>query len=268
MKKNIFPALKNNKLLIRITILFVTLIISCISYSCLKKNDPPVYAEIPDANFKTYLKTIVPLAFTSDGKFISNHSSVISYGGPMSVRGKKISSLSGIEYFSALRKLDCSNNVIVKLDISKNIALTDIYCGYNKLSTLDVSKNTNLVELNCSKNQITTLDLIKNVNLTELLCFGNHIKAIRLGDNPVLQKIYCPYNQIVILDVSKNNALVELNCKENLQNTVIIVNPEKLSRLYIDDFIKCNHPSIKVFKDNGGELYGTYSEVISSFVCQ
>jgi|GEM_PF-2149249 len=269
MVKNIFTDQKNNKVLMRIIILFVMLIISNMSYSCFKKNDPPpVYAEIPDVNFKTYLKKIVPLAFTSDGKFISNHPSVTSYDGIMNISKKNIASLSGIEYFVSLTKIDCSDNKIVTLDLTKNKELTNLYCTYNKLSDLDLSNNTNLEDLNCSSNQLKILDLRKNINLTKLLCYGNLITTIKLGNNGVLRKVYCPYNQLTILDVSKNKSLIELNCKENLRNTIIIVNPDKLSRLYIDSFVKCNHPSIKAFKDRGGNLYGTFSEVIPPFTCQ
>lgn len=269
MKKNILKALKNKKVSTRILILFIACIVSFISYSCLKKNDPaPVYAEIPDANFKVYLKKIVPLAFTSDGKFISNHPSVISYDEIMSIRKKNIASLTGIEYFTSLTKLDCMDNQLKTLDISKNIALTHLFCGYNELTSLDVTKNINLIKLDCSKNKLTNIDVSKNFNMIEILCFGNFITTLKLGDNEVLRKIYCPYNQLTTLDVSKNKALIELNCKENPSSVIIIVDPNKLSRLYIDSSAKCNHPSIKAFKDRGGDLYGTYSEIIPSFSCQ
>ena len=84
----------------------------------------------------------------------------------------------------------------------------------------------------------------------------------------VLRKIYCPYNQLTLLDVSKNKGLIELNCIDNPRNTVVIIDPNKLSRLYIDSFIICSHPSIKLFKDKGGNLFGTYSEALAPFTCQ
>ncbi|WDF64521.1 leucine-rich repeat domain-containing protein [Flavobacterium sp. KACC 22763] len=244
------------------------LTIANISYSCFKKNDPPpVYAEIPDANFKAYLKTIVPLAFTPDGKFISNHSSVASYDGVISVRRKNITSLSGIEYFTSLTTLDCFDNKISTLNLSKNKALTKIYCIHNKLTQLDLSKNTNLTELNCSNNQLKTLDLSKNYNLTDLICYNNLITTLKFENNEVLRNIHCAYNKLTILDVTKNKALIELNCINNLRNTIVIINPNKLSRLYIDSFIICNHPSIKIFKDRGGNLFGTFSEILPPFTC-
>jgi len=94
-----------NRILIRITLFCTALLVINTFYSCSEKNNvAPIYAEIPDANFKACLRKIVPLAFTADGKFISNHPSVVSYDEIMSIRNKNITSLSGIEYFTSLKK--------------------------------------------------------------------------------------------------------------------------------------------------------------------
>lgn len=246
----------------------MTLIVSYISYSCLKNsNVPPIYSEIPDANFRAYLKTIVPLAFTPDDKFISNHPSVVSYNGTMYASIKKISSLAGIEYFSSLTGLDCTGNQITTLDVSRNLALTRLSCGDNKLSTLDLTKNTNLTILECYDNQLTNLDLSKNTNLEELNCYRNQLTALNLGNNENLRKVLCANNQLIVLDVSRNTGLIELNCLDNLRTTVVIINPNTLSRLYIDPWIKCSHPSIKAFSDRGGNLFGSYFQAIPPFTC-
>jgi hypothetical protein len=54
--------------------------------------------------------------------------------------GGIISNLSGIEYFTALKRLECGMNLLTTLDVSKNTTLTYLYCTYNQLTTLDVSK--------------------------------------------------------------------------------------------------------------------------------
>ena len=266
-------------------ILFTALIISHISYSCFKeKNDisvaeksktanlkianfSPIYAEIPDPNFKAYLKTIVPLAFTSDNKFISNHPSVVSYDKSISIRSEKFTSLSGIEYFISLTRLDCMGNQLTTLDVSKNIALTELFCGDNQLTSLDVSSNTNLKVLVSPYNQLTTLDVSKNTNLKELNCYRNQLTTLTIGENNVLRKFFCPDNQLTVLDVSQNTGLIELACTDNPRTTVVIINPNTLSRLYIDYYIVCSHPSIKDFKDRGGELYGSLTQEMPSFTC-
>lgn len=265
----------------RFTILFAALVISNISYSCFKeKNIPPVsnylkvsnvapiYAEIPDANFKAYLKTIVPLAFTPDNKFISNHPSVVSYNERISVTGeKKINSLSGIEYFTSLTRLDFPGNQLTTLDVSKNTALTILICSDNKLTTLDVSKNVNLTRLECSNNQLTTLDVSKNTNLIWLNCYWNQLTTLYLGNNEVLERVYCTYNQLTTLDVSKNTSLKRLECCNNKLKTLDISKNTNLLWLSIDTSIKCSHSSIKAFQDRRGNLIDYFYQPIPPFNC-
>jgi Leucine-rich repeat (LRR) protein len=299
MKNNTF-ANKKNRIIIRFVILFIALIISHISYSCLKKNNippvsnslkksntPPVYSEIPDANFKAYLKTIVPLAFTPDNKFISNHPSVVSYDKRMTIIKKSITSLSGIEHFTSLKELDCRDNQLTTLDVNKNIALTNLNCGYNQLFTLDVSKNTNLTNLECYNNRLTTLDISKNMNLTRLNCGKNQLSTINFGKKNVLRSIYCNDNQFTNLDISINMNLTRLECNNNQLTTLDVSKNRSLTVLYcysnkltcldvsnnnglvflsIDEAVKCCHPSIKAFCDRRGDLLDGFAR-IPPFTC-
>ena len=84
-----------------------------------------------------------------------------------------LTSLKGIEYFEALTHLDCWNNELTSLDLSKNTALTILDCSSNQLTSLDVSKNTALTQLNCYDNQLTSLDISNNTALTKFYCDGN-----------------------------------------------------------------------------------------------
>ncbi len=81
---------------------------------------------------------------------------------------KNISSLEGIEGFTALQNLQCPYNQLTTLDVSKNTALTYLDCSHNQLTILDVSQNTALESLVCYYNQLTTLDVSKNIKLTLL----------------------------------------------------------------------------------------------------
>lgn len=267
----------------------MALIVSNAIYSCSEKsNAAPVYGEIPDANFKKYLKTIVPLAFTPDGKFISNHPSVVSYDETMSTVRKNIASLSGIEYFTSLKVLDCADNHLENLDVSKNLALTSLNCAYNKLTNIDVSKNENLIRFQCYNNQLNALDVSKNSNLEWLNCENNQIKSLKLGENKVLRRIHCSYNQLTTidlrnitnltiiecyrnqlssLDVTGNKSLTGLYCYDNKINCLDISNSKSLVFLAIDYSITCCHPSIKEFSDRGGDLLDSYRARISPLKC-
>ena len=81
---------------------------------------------------------------------------------------KKIASLKGVEYFTALIVLSCDGNRLTSLDVSKNTALIELDCSQNELTSLDVSKNTALRWLDCSYNYLTGLDVSNNTKLEYL----------------------------------------------------------------------------------------------------
>ncbi|MDR0292589.1 MAG: S-layer homology domain-containing protein [Oscillospiraceae bacterium] len=72
----------------------------------------------------------------------------------MSYRG--IVSLSGIEYFTALKWLFCYENQLTTLDVSQNTALEILSCTSNQLTMLDLSNNTNLEMLDCRDNYLAS----------------------------------------------------------------------------------------------------------------
>lgn len=92
-----------------------------------------------------------------------------------------IKDLTGIELFPNLEKLDCKNNNLTRLDVSKNTKLTKLYCEFNQLTGLDLSPNTALTKLGCHDNQLTSLDLSKNTALDTLDCSGNK-RQITVGE--------------------------------------------------------------------------------------
>lgn len=126
-----------------------------------------------------------------------------------------IKDLTGIELFPYLEKLDCKNNNLTRLDVSKNTKLTKLYCEFNQLTSLDLSKNTALTELNCQVNQLTSLDLSKNTALTKLDCALNPLTSLDVSNNTALTYLDCNYNQLTSLDLSKNTALTRLGCHDN-----------------------------------------------------
>ena len=86
-----------------------------------------------------------------------------------------IASAKGIEHFSNLRYLYCSNTNITELDVSKNTALINLDCYNTGITELDVSNNTALKNLNCYNTGITELDVSNNTALTNLNCYNTGI---------------------------------------------------------------------------------------------
>ena len=150
----------------------------------------------------------------------------------IAVSMKGITSLKGIEYFTALTGLWCSNNQLTSLDVSKNTKLTELWCTKNQLTSLDVSGCTALTKLHCSDNQLTSLDVSGCTALTSLDCWSNQLTSLDVSKNTALTELYCLENQLTSLDVSKNTALTELHCSDNQLTSLDVSNNTALTMLY------------------------------------
>ena len=139
-----------------------------------------------------------------DGILSPKEAAAVTY---IDLHYKRITSLAGIEYFTGLTWLDCSENELTELDVSKNTALTYLDCWANDLTVLDVSKNTALIGFFCSANNLTSLDLSKNTALAHLECWGNKLTSLDLSKNIALTQLDCDENKLTSLDLSKNTAL-------------------------------------------------------------
>ena len=163
-------------------------------------------ANFPDENFR---KWVLSQDYGQDGVLTDAEIAGVT---EINVNKKKIQSLKGIEYFTALTTLDCGFNQLTALNLSKNTALKELDCGENRLTALDVSKNTALTTLSCGGNQLTKLDLSQNTKLTELGCDWNRLTALNLSKNTALTELECGGNQLTVLDMSQNTALTTLHC--------------------------------------------------------
>ena len=194
------------------------------------KDNIPINSEyFPDENFRVCLQS------ESYGKDYVLTPEEISGITEIIVAEKEISSLKGIEYFTALEYLYCDGNQLTSLDVSKNTALTLLSCGGNQLTSLDVSKNTALKQLSCGGNQLTSLDVSKNTALTKLYCYYNQLTSLDVSKNTALTELSCGVNQLTSLDVSKNTALTELYCYNNQLTSLDVSKNTALTVLYCDN---------------------------------
>ena len=85
-----------------------------------------ITAAFKDANFLAAVREILGKQST-DPIYDIDVADITS----LDVSNKNIADLSGIEYFSALTRLECYKNELKTLDVSTNIALTELDCVYN-----------------------------------------------------------------------------------------------------------------------------------------
>ena len=214
----------------------------------------------PDQNFRVFLQSE---SYGKDYVLTPEEISVIK---SLYLINNGITSLKGIEYFTALTELFCYGNQLTSLDLSKNTALEFLQCPTNLLTSLDVSKNTALEYLDCSNNQLTSLDVSKNTALTELFCYGNQLTSLDVSKNTALTRLVCLENQLTSLDVSKNTALEYLDCSINQLTSLDVSKNTALTSLYcgLNELT-----SLDLSKNTALEfLYCSYNQLTSLDVSQ
>lgn len=118
-------------------------------------------------------------------------------------------------YGENITLLDCKDNNLTHLDVSKNTELTFLDCSDNQLRFLDINNNTSLKELWCNGNQLISLNLDKNALLTKLYCHNNSLTKLDLSNNANLLRLNASQNQLSNLDLQMNTKLNRMDCYEN-----------------------------------------------------
>ncbi|TNE81484.1 MAG: T9SS type A sorting domain-containing protein [Bacteroidetes bacterium] len=201
------------------------------------------FVNIPDANFKSYLLGNASINTTNDGEI--ECSEAAAFTGSIECASLSISDLKGIEAFTEISSLNCRDNQLSSLDLSKNTKLTYLNCSANQLSSLDLNTNTVLTEVHAGNNQLSalntsaltalvkltvgsnsigSLNLSSNAAITQLECEANSLTALSLANLTNLKQLYCSNNQLSSLDLSAQSGLTELDCNTNQLSSLDIAN--------------------------------------------
>jgi len=178
----------------------------------------------------------------------------------LNISGKGLAGNLNLAGLDKLEYLDCSDNQLTNLDVTKNLELLFLFCNNNQLATLDVTKNVELrallcsnnelkilnveqnkelVILSCYENQLSSLNLVKNTELETLFCGNNSLTSLDVTGLIKLTELYCNDNQLVSLDVAKNTKLTELICSNNELTSLDVSKLTDLTLLY------CNNNQLK-----------------------
>ena len=185
-------------------------------------------SNFPDPNFRKYVKDNFDTN-VSDDKLDQTELDRVTV---INLYQRPVSSLQGIEFFKNLTKLDCTDDKLKRLDVSRNPNLTVLECSFNELTKLDVSNNTNLKKLNCDGNKLIRLNVTKNPKLTELFFDGNSLTSLDVSKNKELTKLFCFENKLIRLNVTKNTKLTELWCYQNNLTSLDVSKNPKLTKLH------------------------------------
>ena len=199
-----------------------------------------------DDNFRSYLQTLYSKMYITESDVNARTS--------LDCSGKNITWLEGIQFFTKLKTLNCSNNNLKFLTeyITDNTALTTIDCSNNPFSEIAINnmaltsltcKNcSRLYSLDCSSNKLTTLNVTGCSNLMTLKCGGNSFTSLSVknlpelatldcSNNTSMTSLDCSYNVLTSLDVSGCTNLATLTNKGNKFTSLTINSRTKLATL-------------------------------------
>ena len=189
----------------------------------------------PDANFQKYIKDVLDTnkdGSLSEAEIAKVTELTFEYPDSPGVKMSNIASLKGIEYFTALTTLDCSEQKLTTLDVSANTNLTTLNCSENRLTSLDLSENTALTELNCRYNKLAALDVSNNTDLNDLICSENQLERLNVSANTALTRLTCNDNKLIALVLGQNTALTTLACDSNQLTSLDVRGNTNLTKLY------------------------------------
>jgi hypothetical protein len=181
---------------------------------------------IIDLNFAKAIRSQCPDCL-NDKNELEEPAQKVAY---LDVNFKGICDLTGIEGFSSLMGLDCSNNNLSQLPFLPNPYLKQIRCANNFLTALPLLPES-LLSLDCSGNKISYITSLPNA-LLELTINSNPIR--QLPQLPTyLQKLSCVGDSLTELPVLPDDISV-LNCAHN-QLRKLPKLPAQLSKMILDN---------------------------------
>ncbi len=182
---------------------------------------------IPDDQFEQALIDL-GLDDTLDDQVSTRNISQIK---KLDVSNKNISSLQGIEDFTSLVQLNCSNNLLTELTLG--VAFQSLNCRGNQLSQLNLKNAEGLVYLNCDENLLSRIDLSSNNQLTFLSLAKNKLKELSLINNSLLNVLIADHNQLMTLDFTSNTHLNRADVNFNQLSSINLSQNTSLSQLNI-----------------------------------
>ncbi|BDD06564.1 T9SS type A sorting domain-containing protein [Aureibacter tunicatorum] len=103
-----------------------------------------------------------------------------------------------------LNRLKIWDNQLTSLTLD-NPELIEINCKNNKLENIVVTRNPKLVTLNCINNALTSLNLNENTELKNFYCKNNKLDSLDLSNNTALRNFNGAQNNFACIQVNDQN---------------------------------------------------------------
>lgn len=211
---------------------------------------------IPDVIFKTRLlnastsNTIAKNSFGENIKIDVNNNSEIELSEALQVfelrverpfsSSNYINTLSGIEYFTNLKFLNCNDNNITNVYLQNLTQLVTLQFANNQLTTLDVSNLINLKYLHVRDNNLNVIQFLNNNVMETIWASNNNLTSLNLTSMPTIKIVMVENNNLNNLNIIGLNNLIDLNCSYNSLSTLNLSTNLQLSWLFCSNNLLTN----------------------------
>lgn len=133
----------------------------------------------------------------------------------LNLNSSSITDITGINAFSNIKVLVCSQNQIESIDVTGLQLLEILQCMESEISSIDVSNLVNLKNLLCYDNALSSINLSGCNGLIYLSAYNNNLTSLEIGPCPNLETLDCWENQLTSLNVNHLSGLKYLYCYRN-----------------------------------------------------
>ncbi len=130
-----------------------------------------------------------------------------------------VNSLSGLEFCTALTKIDCFGSTgqaggLSEVDLKSFVNLERLWLSNNRLSAIDLSENRNLKTIALNGNLLRTMELPNAAELASIDVSDNKIEGIDLSAFPSLKSVSAANNPLAAISLPADSAIEELDISE------------------------------------------------------
>ena len=186
---------------------------------------------IPDLNFKAKL-IANGVDINNDGEIQQSEALLVNY---LALNNSGISSLEGLQNFTNLNNLECSNNPFTEINLNALNSLQYLKFENTLLTTIDCSQ-TSVTQLFCSNNSyLTNINVKNNLSLNsdpDLLFF-----AFKFESLPLLSSICLDTSDVYDLNFTNFNSSgnVIIYTGENC-DIIVPFNPQAITNFEFDTY--------------------------------
>ncbi|KLT70393.1 leucine-rich repeat domain-containing protein [Flavobacterium sp. ABG] len=185
-----------------------------------------------------------------------NEASHVSY---LNLSSYHFSNLDGLENFTNLKELNCSNNILTSLNLSHFPNLEILDCNTNRLTSLNLSTQAHITEIICHHNYLTSI-VVKDQNpISKLICYSNEFSTLNLDNFLKIKELNCSGNRLTSLDLNNLKELVTLDLGYNKIASIELDNLSNLRTLILESNLFTN-----IYFPNNPKLtslYFSYNQV-------